>query len=167
MGDAKQRKESDPNYGRLPKHQPLRGLVVSSPVVFEGNSMRIESSALDPQELRFALLFWDRLVWPSNNFIRSGSGADGSYLENAGILTRPEYTINGEVAQAIARGHIQAYLDRERDEPGGRATYGGTHDLSCVGIHAAAGAGFSASRVDRISRGDARFAAVDWAVSWA
>lgn len=118
MGEAKRRKQSDPNFGRVPKTAHIRGLVVSPPIEIQGDRLFAKSSTLDPQELRFALLFWDRLVWPSSRAIHFANGPDEDFLERAGILTRPEYTLNGDIAQGIARGQVQAYLDLERSEPG-------------------------------------------------
>lgn len=129
MGEAKRRRQTEPNFGFVPKSANYRGLVVSPPIEIEGNRLVAKSSNLDPQELRFALLFWDRLVWPSSRAIHFGSGPDEAFLERAGILTRPDYTINGDVAQGIARGQIQAYQDLERSEPGVWALAQGDNSL--------------------------------------
>jgi hypothetical protein len=116
MGEAKRRKAADPNYGH-PK--PVRpGLVVSAPVEIEGTRANIRSSNLDPQELRFSLLFWNRLVWPASRAIYLASGPDEQFLEQAGILSRPEYTFSGDGAQGLARTHIHALIDLDSREPG-------------------------------------------------
>jgi len=67
-----------------------RGIVVSSPMTIEGKMVHL-TGGLDPQELRFSLLFWDELVWPQNNWIRLGSPDDPDtvYLESCGVLTQP------------------------------------------------------------------------------
>jgi len=113
MGEAKRRKAADPNYGC-----PKRGLVVSPPIEVEGSRLYARLSNLDPQELRFSLLLWDRLVWPSSRAIHFASGPDEEFLERAGVLRRPEYTVWGDAAQGIASGQIQAFLDLENREPG-------------------------------------------------
>ena len=113
MGEAKVRKSRDAFYG-----MPKRGIIVSPPTVIEGTSMRIVNSNLDPQELRFSLLFWDRLIWPSSRAIFIESGPDASFLESASILSRPDYTYNGDMAQGVARGFIQAFEDMNVREPG-------------------------------------------------
>jgi hypothetical protein len=113
MGDAKRRKALDASYGRR-----KRGLVVSPPIEIDGSRLFVRSSALDPQELRSATLFWDRLVWPSSRAIHFGSGPDEQFLESAGILSRPDYTVDGDGAQGIAFGFVQAFVDRDRQEPG-------------------------------------------------
>lgn len=104
-------------------------LVVCPPIEIEGTRLFAKSSNLDPQELRFALLFWDRLVWPSSRAIHFASGPDEQFLESAGILARPEYTFNGDVAQGIARGQFQAYQDLERNDPGNWALSQGENSL--------------------------------------
>lgn len=129
MGEAKRRKASDLDFGRVPKMPSYRGLVVCPPIEIEGNHLFAKSSSLDPQELRFALLFWDRLVWPSSRNIHFASGPDEAFLESAGILTRPDYTINGPAAQGIARGQVQAFQDLERREPGVWALAQGENSL--------------------------------------
>lgn len=118
MGEAKRRKKTDLNFGRIPKSANNRGLVVSNPLEIYGSKLVSKSSSLDPQELRFALLFWDRLVWPSSRAVHFASGPDEVFLESTGVLTRPEYTVYGDVAQGMARGQIQAYRDLELSEPG-------------------------------------------------
>lgn len=128
MGEAKHRRRIDPNYGRVPKDS-RRGLIVSPPIEIDGSRLYAKSSQLDPQELRFALLFWDQLVWPSSRAIHFASGPDALFLESAGILTRPEYTFDGDGAQGIARSQFQAYLDRERAEPGHWALSQGENSL--------------------------------------
>ncbi len=118
MGEAKRRKLTESNFGRVPKDAAYRGLVVSPPIEIEGSRLHAKSSNLDPQELRFALLFWDRLVWPSSRAIHFASGPDEAFLEEAGVLSRPEYTVYGDAAQGVARGQIQAFLDLEQSQPG-------------------------------------------------
>lgn len=118
MGEAKRRAKTDPNFGRIPKSSLYRGLVVSPPIEIEGTSLRIKSTNLDPQELRFALLFWDKLVCPSSSFISFAGGEDETFLKSAGVLDHAFYSFSGDVAQGIARGQIHAYQELERREPG-------------------------------------------------
>lgn len=129
MGEAKRRKQIEPNFGKVPKSAGVRGLVVSPPIEISGTRLFARSSTLDTQELRFSLLFWDRLVWPSSRAIYFASGPDESFLEEAGILSRPNYTFNGDGAQGIARGQIQAYLDLDAKEPGVWALAQGENSL--------------------------------------
>jgi len=129
MGEAKRRKQADPSFGHGPKRPNYRGLVVSPPLEIEGTLLRIKSTNLHPQELRFALLFWDRLVWPSSRAIHIASGQDEQFLESAGVLRRPDYTFNGDAAQGMARGQYQAYLDLENAEPGVWALAQGENSL--------------------------------------
>jgi len=118
MGEASRRKKSDSTFGRIPKSAGFRGLVVSPPIEIEGSRLHVKSSSLDPQELRFSLLFWDRLVWPASRSIHIAGGPDEEFLESAGILGRPEYTFNGDIAQGLAMSQVKAFADLDREEPG-------------------------------------------------
>lgn len=113
MGEAKRRKLADPSSGR-----PKRGLVVTPPIEIEGSSLFVKSANLDPQDLRFATLFWDQLMWPSSRAIYFESGPDELFLEQTGILTRQDYTVWGDGAQGIAEGQIKAFQDLDAKEPG-------------------------------------------------
>lgn len=113
MGEAKRRKAVDPTYGTK---KP--GLIVSCPLEIDGSTINIKSIRLDPQELRFSLLFWDRIVWPSSRAIHMASGPDEQHLERLGILSRPDFTQWGDAAQGMARGQIQAFIELDRKEPG-------------------------------------------------
>ncbi|KAF0231301.1 MAG: hypothetical protein FD175_1170 [Beijerinckiaceae bacterium] len=116
MGQSKWRKENDPDYGK-PK-SVKSGLIVSPPIVIEGSRLYARSTNLDPQELRFSLLFWDQLVWPSSRAIHFASGPDEKFLEAAGILSRPDFTVWGDGASGIAAGQIQAFIEHNEREPG-------------------------------------------------
>lgn len=129
MGEAKRRKATDPNYGKPVEKSSKRGLIVSPPIEIDGSRLFAKSANLDSQELRFALLFWDELVWPSSRAIYFGSGPDEQFLENAKILTRPDYTYNGDGAQGILKGQIQAFKDRDLAEPGTWALSQGENSL--------------------------------------
>ena len=113
MGEAKRRKAADPSYGH-----PKRGLVVSPPIEITGTTLHAKSTNLHPQELRLALLFWDKLIWPSSRAIFFRGGPDEQFLEQTGVLTRPDYTVWGDGAQGIAAGYIQAFVDLDKKEPG-------------------------------------------------
>jgi hypothetical protein len=116
VGEAKRQAASRPDFG---KQKPsTRGLIVSPPIEIEGMTVRIRSTKLDLQELRFSLLLFDRLVWPSSRSVFLSSGPDEQFLEQAGVLTRPNYTFNGEMGQIIARMQIQAFADLDAREPG-------------------------------------------------
>lgn len=97
-----------------------RGLVVSSPMMIQGNTLLVKNSNLDRQELRLSLLFWDRLAWPASRIVYLGSGPDEQFLEDAGILSRPRVggPISGDMAQCMAREHLSAFRTLEENEPG-------------------------------------------------
>ena len=118
MGEAKRRKLTDPNCGKIPKNILERGIVISPPIICDDQGLQIKSSALDEFELRFSLLYWDKLVWPSSNAIHMTSNDDAKFLEREGILTRPNYNFNGTLGNIIAATQIKAFRDLEANEPG-------------------------------------------------
>ncbi|MDC7700189.1 DUF6236 family protein [Vogesella indigofera] len=118
MGEAKRRSSNDKFFGKIPKSIEMRGIVVSPPLEIDGTRLFARMSNLHPQELRFSLLFWDKLVWPSSRSIHFASGPDEIFLESAGILTRPDYTFDGDGATGIALGQIQAFIDFNEKNPG-------------------------------------------------
>lgn len=129
MGESKSRKASDPYYGKVPKDQRKRGIVVSPPVEIQAEGLYAKDSNIDAQELRFALLFWDELVWPSSKAIHFESNEDERFLECAGVLRRPIYTYSGAVWHGYALGQIQAFRDLESKEPGCWALAQGENSL--------------------------------------
>ena len=66
----------------------IRGIVVSTPVIATRGRLTVEGSPLDAQELRYWLLFWDKLNFPLIEGINIGAGDDGEFLESIGVLER-------------------------------------------------------------------------------
>jgi len=65
-----------------------RGILVSTPVVAKSGRLRVEGSPFDPQELRFWLLFWDKLNFPLLDSFPIEPGPDGEFLQSEAILKR-------------------------------------------------------------------------------
>lgn len=148
--------------GNQKKNNLRRGLIVSPPIEIEGSRLLAKSSNLDPQELRFALLFWDDLVWPSSRAIYFESGPDEQFLESEKILTRPDYTYDGDGAQGILRGQIQAFKDRDLVEPGIWALSQGENSLLYKGglVQEEMGALLELHRAIPIPKGDVPLAEI-------
>lgn len=135
MGEAKQRKASDPHYGKVPKIKPVRGIVVSPPMTISGNSIHGLSSDLDPVSLRMWLLFWDKLVWPTGGPIHFEESSDVAYLMREGVVTRPAYNLPGNIEQGLVQSYIKAFDERERAEPGCWALAQGDKAIQILGQH--------------------------------
>jgi hypothetical protein len=84
MGEAKRRRETESTYGVVAKDLQTKGLVISNPIWINQNGSTL-SGGLDPLELRFSLLYWDKLVWPKSNLINFPGGYDAEYLETLKI----------------------------------------------------------------------------------
>lgn len=113
MSEAECRKATAPR-----DEKSKRGIVVSPPMVVDGNTITVASAQLDPQQLRSWLLFFDQLVWPASRALYLASGDDELFLESCNILSRPDYTFMGDMAAGIARGQIKAFSDLSETEPG-------------------------------------------------
>jgi hypothetical protein len=100
-----------------------RGLVISSPVKVAADGTAVYEAGLDPQELRCALLYWDKFAWPDNNLISMGGGAEEQFLNEAGLLTRPKINLTFprgpfKSGPVTAKAHVQGFLDLDKKEPG-------------------------------------------------
>lgn len=131
MGEARQRKQSDANYGKY--SNTVRGLVISPPIIIDGGAVHIKNAGLDPQELRSSLLYWDRLALPLSNVIRISGGIEADYLESCGIMERKMYFATGNGADCIVNAQIQALSELERRAPGAWSLGGGENSILAMG----------------------------------
>jgi hypothetical protein len=117
MGEAKRRKEQDPDYGKpRPK---MRGLIISSPAIADiGSNIFQGGGPLDKTDLRASLFYWDRLMWPTNNIIHTEGDDDAKFLESEGIMSRPRIVVYGQFASASVNAQTQALIQAEADAPG-------------------------------------------------
>ena len=97
-----------------------RGLVVSPPLEHSSGRLYIKSSHLDPQELRFSLLFWDRLDHPDNNLISFCSSPDAQFLIEVGVLKRTRVQVmgSGSLEDGFRLAYIRAFMELDRQDPG-------------------------------------------------
>lgn len=127
MGEAKRRKAADPYYGKIPKAG--KALIISNPLEVSEGSVLVRSDQLDDYELRRAILFWDRLLWPLSNGLHIDGGTDAEFLEETGVLKRPVYRGTGDVSRLLADAYIKAFDDMEEAEPGSWALHTGENAL--------------------------------------
>jgi Family of unknown function (DUF6236) len=97
-----------------------RGLVISVPVMADQNQFRVFAQ-LDEQELRFSLLFWDKLDLPQNNLVRT-SDPNADFLESVGVLKQTfcPVQLSGIIkpAETYVQAHLAAYRSLDKAEPG-------------------------------------------------
>lgn len=132
MGEARRRQASERMFGKMKNPNLPRGIVITSPMDFEGSSLTIRGASLHPQELRFSLLYWDKLSWPDARIIGSPLTRDEEVLLECGVLERPVFRINGDVAQGALNGYIQVFKDKCEADPGLWSLSEGTNSLSAV-----------------------------------
>ncbi len=129
MGEARQRKMNDPLFGKVGRDQHFRGVVLTNPMRIDGERVQL-NGGLHPEELRYALLFWDQLVWPSSRMVHIEGDDDAKYLESAGVLKRPDYSVNGCAAQGLLAGVLAAHQDLSRENPRAWALLEGPNSIS-------------------------------------
>lgn len=115
MGEAKRRKLSEEFYGRVPKKG--KGIIISTPLKIFGENIT-GSGALDPTELRRAVLFWDRLVWPRNTSFAFSDSPETLYLKGAGLLECPQRSASGALGAGLKKMFEDEFFVREQDESG-------------------------------------------------
>jgi hypothetical protein len=120
---------SDPLFGKVREDQKFRGVILTNPMRIDGGRIQL-GGGLHPEELRYALLFWDQIVWPSSRLIYVDGGPDSEYLESAGVLSRPDYSVDGCAAQGMLAGVLAAHQDLSRENPRAWALLEGPNSIS-------------------------------------
>lgn len=131
MGESKQRKQTDPNYGKF--SSKLRGLVINLPIQINGNAIHVKQANLDLQELRSSLLYWDRLAFPKTNLIYTKDNADEAYLESCGILRRKNISLEGDGSDILISAQALTLQQLESETPGMWSLGGGENSLLVMG----------------------------------
>jgi hypothetical protein len=98
-----------------------RGLAISMPVTIDATQFR-GGGGLDEQELRFSLLFWDKLGFPQNNIVMFRDN-NADFLESVGVLKKtmvriPIPTGQLNIAEKFLEAHLAAYRLLDEEEPG-------------------------------------------------
>lgn len=125
MGEAENRKSQDSHFEKFSKESRTRGIIVSSPLSIDLNSNFISMKGnLDPLELRFSLLYWDKLIFPKSTKVLIHGGDDCDFLIQAGVMSRPAYGKSSGVINSVEMPitlwnvFIEAFTECESKEPG-------------------------------------------------
>ncbi|MEH6436711.1 DUF6236 family protein [Massilia sp. DD77] len=126
MGQSSWRKKHDPNYGKPAEESPaktssdtMRGLVISNPIELLGEAVHLKSSDLDAEELRFSLMYWDKLAWPTNPLLEIAGSSDSLFLEEVGVLSRPvPKPSEGHASNRILHAHTSVFEELDTVQPG-------------------------------------------------
>lgn len=127
-----------------------RGLVISCPIRAERDGSFTPYVAWDDQELRFALLFWDKLDAPDSNITSIGTeNREIAPLRDLGVLksTRVEMAMPRapaakDLAGLVLRARTRAFEILDTNEPGVWSVEAGDHSVSfqASDLHAGGGA---------------------------
>jgi len=127
-----------------------RGIIISNPMRIDGSSVSIDSTDVDQDELRRALLFWDRLIWPSTSGIYIDGGPDMDFLVGEGKLLRPNFLVNGDCAIGLSMAFSETFRILEHRAPGQWIMSGGVNSLKYHGRGVEEGRGVFADLINAI-----------------
>lgn len=107
-----------------------RGLIISTPISIFNQSIRAAPS-IDERELRFALLYWDKLAWPQSSAMDFFVTPEIEFLEECGRLIRPEFSSAGswDVADLVRQEFLYLFNLCEKISPGSWALAQGNRSL--------------------------------------
>lgn len=98
-----------------------RGVIIGPRMKkLDGGGVEIESSAINPADLRRYVLYWDQIDWPDNNVVSLGADYDPpdiATLRAEGILRRSEVRLpswNGPIDDLFALAQEAAFLHNSR-----------------------------------------------------
>jgi hypothetical protein len=98
-----------------------RGLIISNQISIDTNKRRISIKSLDfdPLELRFATLYWDKLIYPQSTALELDIGGEANLLLKEGILSKRAYrSQESDFAAALLDAYLKTLEEQEKLEPG-------------------------------------------------
>lgn len=99
-----------------------RGLVISAPVTIDKDNSISGGGSIDPDLMRFFLLFWDKFDWPDNRLISVGEPDEHiRYLMELGIVQRSIVSGTGRFqtgGELIINSQLGAFRELENRNPG-------------------------------------------------
>lgn len=95
-----------------------RGVIISPYFTFDGRSLHFPRRVgIEPDDLRHYLLYWDKIEYPNNNFIRVKTTPDEQFLIEAGVLQRTDIRLQNYSGDfSIAYLFCQALAARKLNE---------------------------------------------------
>jgi len=120
-----------------------RGLVISPPIEISPNGgVLVKNPNLDPQEMRWNLLFWDKLDFPEQFAFGFNLSPDLQFLVDCKILQRTRVNVAGGTGGDVLRAaHVGAFRLLEGKEPGQWSIATGERSLSFPDIDLEIGRG--------------------------
>lgn len=106
---------------RFNPSESSRGLIISNQISINTNKRQVFIKSLDfnPLELRFAALYWDRLIYPQSTALELGIDGEAELLLEEGILSKRTYkSRKADPAEALLDAYLNTLEEQERLEPG-------------------------------------------------
>ncbi|HAU1603701.1 TPA: hypothetical protein JBJ19_02365 [Legionella pneumophila] len=98
-----------------------RGIILSPEVEIDivSNVINLVSSAPDPKLLRHAILYWDKIDFPTNNVLSVDLSPDMDFLKQEGIVQQTDIRINqsGDLATLYVQAQFNAFELLNQKDP--------------------------------------------------
>lgn len=95
-----------------------RGIIVGPRIYIRGTKVDIPNTSLESSDLRFYLLYWDKIDYPQLTVLEFGLRPDEEFLLSAGVLTQTKVNALGNVSDMLIKRQFLAMEAHERFEPG-------------------------------------------------
>jgi hypothetical protein len=99
-----------------------RGIVVAPRFEFDGQTLHFPGLVgVEAEDLRKYLLYWDKIDYPNNNLIGTGTGPNEHFLIEAGVLRRTDIrftSFSGNIGYGYILAQAQALQINNQREPG-------------------------------------------------
>jgi len=102
-----------------PLREGERGVVLWAGIQVDPSGWTMSGMPLSAQQLRSALYLWDRIDWPTNDFLSCETGPDEQFLVAECIMRRSRFATNADDAfRQATHSNILALEEAEKREPG-------------------------------------------------
>lgn len=99
-----------------------RGVVIAPKFTFDGRSLRFPGLAgIETEDLKYYLLYWDKIEHPDNNLISIGTSPDEQFLIDSALLTRTNISLksfSGNIGFGYVLAQTMAFQQKNQQEPG-------------------------------------------------
>lgn len=142
VGEVKQRRQEDSLFGKVRKGG--RGILLTNPITIRDGAIVSLGFAIDPIELRRAVLFWDTIAYPTNSIVSFDPTPEEEFLVKEGIMIRPPAKFIHPLSRSTAHlgaAFVNVFLDLEKENPGMWSLAQGEHSLQDFSTSFRAGRG--------------------------
>lgn len=107
-----------------------KGLIIGPKLALRPGQLDCAGLQFSNEQLRRAVLFWDRLVSPVNVAIEFADTVEMQFLQQVGFLDKPVFSeLSGDLSEIVRRSYLDCYQKLEAENPGTWALASGSDGL--------------------------------------